>query len=426
MKDIARSAALKLLTEYEEQQTFLNLALKNGLRSIEDERDRRFATALVYGVVERKITLDHFISRCVENKIDPTIRSVLRMGIYQLFYMQVPASAACNTSVELVKQFGRAHSAGFVNAVLRRCTREKDQMLQLKKVDYSVRYSISVKLVDLLLMQYGKETFVEMMESGCGKDECMYFFCNPLKKLEVPFSERMRAEGVVVEKTEIAGLYSCRSSVSIEDLLSYRAGLFHVVGYHSAMAAALVPSDASVALDLCAAPGGKTFMISALIRGQVKAFDLHQHKVELLKKSALRLGSNNVIADVMNSEVFEPSLENTADFVLCDVPCSGLGMMGKKPDIKYKEYESDKLIETQWNILCNGSKYLKNGGRLVYSTCTIDRRENEQQIRRFLKENPLFTIDKNNFISGERLFLPGVEGDGFYIAVLKKGNSVES
>ncbi len=425
MKDLARNIALKLLLDFEEHHTFLNLALKEGLRSLNDQRDRRFATALVYGVAERKITLDHYISKVSEKKIDSVVRCILRMGIYQMFYMQVPPSAACNTSVDLAKRNGRGHSAGFVNAVLRKCAAEKDRLMLLKKADFSVRYSISPFLVDLLLEQYGKETFVEMMEQGCGKDEAIYLCCNTRKISEEEFLAALKSEGVSLEKAELPHLYRCLSAFSIEDSSCFKKGFFHVIGYHSALAASLVPPHSERVLDLCAAPGGKTFMMASLIKGSIEAFDLHDHRALLLKKGAERLGYKNVCALQMDSTVYNPKLKDCADFVLCDVPCSGLGMMGKKPDIKYKEYDSASLIDTQKKILANGAKYLKAGGRLVYSTCTIDRRENENQVRDFLKNHPDFTLDRDNLIAGEQLFLPDLEGDGFYIAVLKKGNQVE-
>ena len=426
MKDLVRKIALKLLLEFEEHHTFLNLALKNGLRCLKDERDRRFASALVYGVVERKITLDYFIGKLTEKRLDPTVRMILRMGILQMFYMQVPASAACDTSVELAKQVGRSYSAGLINALLRRCAEEKDQLLLLKKVDFSVRYSISTEIVDLLLEQYRKEVFVAIMEQGCGKDEAVYLCRNAKKCSDKEFCDLMRGEGVAVEETEIPLIYRSATPFSVEDSPSFAAGCFHIIGFHSAMAAALLPESAKDILDLCAAPGGKTFMMASLSDGSIKAFDLYRHKAELLKKGAERLGHSNVVSEQMDSSIFKKELKASADFVLCDVPCSGLGMMGKKPEIKYKDCDNASLCAIQQKILCNGAEYLKENGRLVYSTCTIDRRENEQQIQAFLKAHPEFSIDTENAIYGEQLFLPGENGDGFYIAVLKKGKQIES
>lgn len=424
MKVQARKIALKLLIEYEERHTFPNLALKEALRRIDEERDRRFITALVYGVLERKITLDDFISKCCDKKMSSLslcVLSVLRMGVYQLFYMDVPPSAACNTSVDLVKEEGFSYSAGFVNAVLRRCQREKENLMLMKKASFSVRYSISPYLVDLLLEQYGKEKFIDMMERGCGREEYIYLFHNAKKCSTEEFIGFLENEKISLEKTDLPQLYKTKSTFSVDQSGAYQKGYYHVIGYHSAMAALLMPQNAKNILDLCAAPGGKTFAMASRTEGEIRAFDLHPHKVDLLKKNAERMGHCNVLTQLGDSSVFNPDLCGTADFILCDVPCSGLGMMGKKPDIKYKEYDGADLRDIQYNILKNAASYLKDGGRLVYSTCTIDRRENELQINRFLENHAEFSRDFSDFPEGEQLFLPNSDGDGFYIAVLKKG-----
>lgn len=420
-----REIAYNLIEEWETKKTFPNLALKNTLRTVQNERDRRFITALVYGVVERKITLDHFISRCSDRKTErlaAPVLSVLRMGVYQMFYMQVPASAACNTAVELIKQRGFAHSSGYVNAVLRRCDREKDALLQLKKADFSVRYSIDPQLVDLILEQYGKETFVAVMESFWLPDTAIYLYHNSKRGSEAEFLSLMNKEQIAVEPTELPHLFQSSVGFSLENSTAYQAGWFHVVGRHSAEAAQFMPRGAQKVMDLCAAPGGKTFVMAAETDGKVYAFDVHSHKIQNLQASAKRLGHGNVVPDLKNASVLMEEHIDTADFVLCDVPCSGLGMIGKKPDIKYKQYNSADFTAVQYRILEQGARYLKSGGRLVYSTCTIDRRENEQLTERFLQQNSMFSLDKNVLPGGQQTYLPERGSDGFFIAVLKKGN----
>lgn len=417
----ARKIAYQLLEDWETNQTFPNLALKKALREVFDERDRRFITALVYGVVERRITLDHFLNQCLDQpKIKPSVRCLLRMGLYQMFYMDIPASAACNTSVELIKKRGLASFSGLVNAVLRCCDRERETLLALKKADFSVRYSIDPQLVDLLLEQYGKQTFIEMMEGIRTPDTAMYLFHNPKRGSAEAFLSKMAEEGLLITGTELPHLYKCERGFSPENSPSYREGWYHIVGPHSAEAALLMPKGAESILDLCAAPGGKTFILAALSDGIIHSFDLHAHKVQLLKKEAARLGHTNVVPQQNDGTIQIAERIGSTDFVLCDVPCSGLGMMSKKPDIKYKTYQSDDFTTVQYSILQNGASYLKSGGRLVYSTCTIDRRENELLIERFLKENPHFSKDASVLHKGEKLYLPGQGGDGFYIAVLKK------
>ncbi len=418
-----RAIAVNLITEWEEKNTFPNLALKSALRAVSDDRDRRFISTLVYGVVERKITLDHFIASCSNQplrRVSPYIRAVLRIGIYQMFYLDIPDSAACDTAVTLVNKSRLAHSSGFVNAILRRCAREKETLLALKKADFSVRYSISPELVDLLLEQYGKERFVSIMEEISSPDRSVFLFHNTKRGDEESFLQRMNQEGVSLQETEVLHLYRSASGFSIENSNAYRDGWFHVVGIHSAETALLMPNQ-SKPIDLCAAPGGKTFIMATRTDRTIRSCDIHPHKVELLKQSALRLGHDHVQplcndASTLNAEWIE-----SADFVLCDVPCSGLGIMGKKPDIKYKKYNSDDLVRIQYQILKNGAAYLQRQSRLVYSTCTLDRRENEEQIERFLKEFPNFCLDLKAIPNGMITHFPKDGADGFFIAVLKKG-----
>lgn len=421
MKSNPRKIAYRLLDEWEQKKTFPNLALKNALRTVDEERDRRFITALVYGVVERKITLDHFINQCLnKKKIEASVRCILRMGIYQMFYMNVPASAACNTSVDLIKERGFTRSAGLVNAVLRRCDRERDELLRLKKADFSLRYSIDPHLVELLLDQYGKETFVLMMEGMRTPETAIYLFHNLKKVSEKEFLQQMVDEGVSLEPTDLPHLFCSSVGFSPEHSKAYQEGFYHIVGHHSAQAALMLPKGANKVMDLCAAPGGKTMILAALGQAEVHSYDIHEHKVKLLQEEAKRLVHPNVIVRRQDGTQLMKEHIETADFVLCDVPCSGLGMMCKKPDIKYKNYSSEEFTSVQSAILTNGSSYLKRGGRLVYSTCTIDRRENEQLITRFLQKHRNFSLDQSVLENGEKLYLPIDGADGFYIAVLKK------
>ena len=418
-----RAIAYNLIRDWDERAEYPNLALKNALRTVSEERDRRFISAIVYGVVEKKITLDHFIRQCSARpigKISPAILNALRMGIYQMFYLNVPESAACNTMVEIVKTSGFSHSAGFVNAVLRRCAKEKDELLLLKKTDYSVRFSIAPQIVDILLEQYEKETFLKIIEGIEVQAPSIYLFHNHRKGSENEFVSIMRDEGIELSASEIPHLLKSNRGFSVESSAAYIDGWFHVVGLNSARAAAMAPSNAKKILDLCAAPGGKTFVMASNTDAEISSFDIHPHKVDLMKKTAERLGHKNVSFINGDSSVLNSNFIESADFVLCDVPCSGLGIMGKKPDIKYKEYESASLTSVQYKILENGSQYLKKGGLLVYSTCTLDRRENEEQIVRFLNEHPDFNLNKNVLKNGMETYLPNGSEDGFFIAALRK------
>ncbi len=423
MNIFPRKTAYEFLLKWESDRTFPNLALKNTLRAVKDPRDRRFITAVVYGVIEKKITLDHFIDLCLDNKkIELSVRTLLRMGIYQMFYMSVPDSAACDTTVELSKKVGMLRASRLINAVLRRCSLEKETMLALKKADFSLRYSINVSLVNLLLEQYGKEAFVAMMEGLSRADSSMYLYHNIKRGTFSDFSQRLLKEGIEIEKTDLLNLYKTTTGFSPETSEAYQDGWFHIVSEHSAEAATFAPQNAENLLDLCAAPGGKTFILAANTEETVHSFDIHPHKVMLLQKEAARLGHRNVEVRQQDGCTLMEEWIGRADFVLCDVPCSGLGMMGKKPDIKYKEYDAAYFEKVQTAILNNGAQYLKPGGRLVYSTCTIDRRENEQRVMAFLKDHPAVCKEDSVLDLGEKLYLPSLTGDGFYIAVLKRIN----
>ena len=417
-----RQISLKLLIDWDQQGSYPNLALKNALRTLSDPRDRRFITALVYGVIERKITLDHWIGQCSSRKVhqlSADVLNALRMGFYQIFYMRVPASAACNTTVQLMKENGNIRSSGFVNAVLRNAAQNMEELLKLKKADYSVRYSISPVLVETLLAQYGKECFVRMMEGISEPDPSVCLFHNSRQGTAEEFLIKMREEGVVLSPTLFHGLYKTENGFSVEESTAFREGWFHVVGLHSAETALHLPKGAKKIMDLCAAPGGKTFILAALTDGEVYAFDLHLHKTENLKKSASRLHHRNV--HVQQADATKEMKEHLSsfDFVLCDVPCSGLGIIRSKPDIKYKEYDINTLAETQRAILENGAAYLADNGTLIYSTCTIDRRENEETVQSFLENHHDFTL------IDQKTYLPGIDGDGFYYAILRKGKRIE-
>ncbi len=419
-----RMIAYNLILEWETKQTYPNLTLIKALRPVQNERDRRFITALFYGVVEKKITLDYFLSKCSDRAVDrlsAEVRTALRMGLYQMFYMDIPPSAACNTSVDCIKKAGRAHSAGYVNAVLRRCAAEKDELLSFKKADYTARFSISPQIVDLLLEQYGKEKFLRIIEGISAVSTRIYLFLNSKKCSADQLIASLASENIAINKTDIENLFFSDHGFDVETSQAFKKGYFHVIGRHSAEAALLLPKNAEKIMDLCAAPGGKTFAMASLTEAEIFAYDLYPHKIELMKAAGERLGHQNIHFECSDATVFDEKQRESADFVLCDVPCSGLGIMGKKPDIKYKEYKDNPFIETQKKILENGFAYLREGGRLVYSTCTIDQRENEALIQEFVSHKFNCSLDPSFYNKGYITFLPQDGEDGFFIAVLKKG-----
>ncbi len=433
MKIDARKSVLDALIEYERNSTFTNLALKKYLRDVFDERDKKFISALFYGVVETKLLLDYYISKVSSvklKKINLVVLNILRMGLYQIMFLSVPKSAACNTSVELAKNNGQYKSSGFVNAILRKLADNYDNISlpnENTKEYLSVKYSISEKNLNVLIDTFGKQGFIDFMESGKDIQDSVYAAVNLKRTTADDLIKNFEKEKISASKTNLEGLIKINSSINVENSDSYKQGLFHVIGFPSfitAMNAKL--NDGDIAFDMCSAPGGKTFVMSYNCDDSSKifAFDLHEHKINNMIDSCKRLGIKNVFPKTMDSSVLNSELSEKADVILCDVPCSGLGMIFKKPDIKYKEVDFDSLTSVQYKILSNASVYLKKGGRLIYSTCTVNKNENNVIINKFLENNRDFSLADseiyNNF-SGEALFMPNQDfSDGFFVAVLYK------
>jgi len=426
--DIARKTVLNILIEYDKDGVFPNLSLKKYLRQIPSERDRAFTSALLYGVLEKRMLLDYYIS-CVSSvklkKMSVTVINVLRMGLYQIAFMSTPASAACNTSVDLVKHFKQYKSAGFVNAILRKLSSEFKNIKPPS--EKSVKYSVSPQIAKVIIDSIGEDGFDKLLQYQVD-DRSVYIAVNTNKISPDKLISVLKLEGTDAKLTEFNGLLCVDSASFIESSSAFKAGLFHVIGLPSFICAkTLSPKRGDKVIDMCAAPGGKTFTLSYLSEdlGEILAFDLHDHKVQNLKNDCKRLGVKSVKPVVKDSSVFDKALVNSADKILCDVPCSGLGMIFNKPDIKYNNIDFDSLTDVQFKILSNAVCYLKNGGTLVYSTCTINSSENESVVKRVLLEHPEIYLSEDTYIfnnkCGEYTFLPHVDNtDGFYIAVLKK------
>lgn len=426
--DNARLTALNALIEHCKTSSYTNLTIKKYLRNVNDVRDKRFITTLFYGVIENKLLLDHYISKVSSvklRKINPVVLNILRMGLYQIIFLSTPASAACDTSVKLAKKNGQFKSAGFVNAILRKLSVSYNDITVFQE---HVKFSISQKNYEVLVNSLGLENAKDFLLNGKKSKELLYAAVN-LKRITVnEIIELFSNLGINAYKTEFDGLISFSDTVDIESSLPFCDGLCHVIGFPSYLSAISVnPANSQNIIDMCAAPGGKTLVMAynSCKTAEIHAFDLHEHKIKLINDNCKRAKINNVNACVCDGTLLNEKYINTADRVLCDVPCSGLGMIFKKPDIKYKDIDFDLLIKTQYQILSNGAKYLKSGGRLVYSTCTVNINENRGVIDKFLAENPAFSLDSNyeiyNGKKGDATFMPCEKfSDGFYIAVLTK------
>ena len=425
-----RYLAVKLLDKTFSGGSYSNLQLDSGLKASDlDDRGKKLCSAVYYGVIERRLTLDHIIgglsSRPIA-KLDSIILNILRCGIYQIMYMDsVPDNAAVNESVALAKKFRKTSASGMVNAVLRNFIRSgKEIKLPKNSAEaMSVKYSAPAELVKSLTDDYGAEKAEEFLKNSLEKS-VTYLRLNALLCNEKVFYEALG--GIKAEK-----LRECCYTVESGDLTAteaFRKGYFHVQGLASQFCCeALAPTEQDRVLDICAAPGGKTFTMAELMngKGEIYAFDLHEKRAELIRRGAERLGLTNIKAAAGDATVFDPDLPKFTK-ILCDVPCSGLGVIGSKPEIKYKNISDFAgLPDIQYKIVCNALNYLEEGGTLVYSTCTVRKAENEEVCERLLREHPELEAVELPEMLGENFgtmatLMPPKFGSGFFIAKFRK------
>lgn len=414
----ARETALLILYKTEYEGAYPNIELKKSIPPKTEQNDRAFITALVYGVISKKLTLDYVIERYSKiklKKISKYIHQILRMGIYQILFMdKIPDNAAVNESVKLAKRYGHGASAGFVNGVLRSTLRNELVYPEDKIKYFSVKYSFPEYLCEKWLGDFGEE-LTEQILKAFDEPPKMIIRPNCLKITKEELIKKLNENGIEAEYEN--NRISCRGlNVGRDEL--YKKG-YYTVQDAAAMTAAEVlgPRSGEVVLDMCAAPGGKSTYMAELMGncGTIYAFDIYEHKVKLIEDSAKRLGIDIIKAEIGDATNRDERLVNKADKILCDVPCSGLGILRRKPDIKWNRTENDNFSEIQYAILNNAAGYLKNNGSLVYSTCTIECEENEEVVNKFLKEHSEF---KKIY---EKTFYPHIDGtDGFYICKMNK------
>lgn len=428
-----REICLKLLDSSERGQEYSNIALDNALTKYRDLRDidRRFISALYYGVIERKITLDAIIERQSSrpmDKLNMTLRQILRMGLYQLLYMDsVPESAAVNESVKLAQSLKNQGAAGFVNALMRGFIRGGQKLPKsgVKLKDLSIEYSCPEWIVKLWTDEYGERTALEMMKNSIGKAP-MTAKLNTCKFPIDEILEELSRDGVSAKiLPECEGSAELLGCGHVEKLSAYQKGMLHIQDLSCQICCReLAPRAGETVLDLCSAPGGKAFTIAEIMgdSGKIMAYDLHPNRVRLIATGAKRLGLESISAAANNAKVFNENIP-LADKILCDVPCSGLGVIRRKPEIKYRpEEELLGLSRTQPEILATSTRYLKPGGELVYSTCTLRRAENDLVVEQFLDENSDFEpVKLNDFTDWKVTITPDMFGsDGFFIAKIRR------
>lgn len=408
----SRLIAFETLYEITKDGAYSNIALDSALKGVSGA-DKAFVSNLVYGVVERKITLDFLVKPYLSGKTKPKVMLILYLGAYQLYFMdKVPSSAAINSSVELAGQTGVAFYKGLINAVLHKIDNNRIDIDSLD--DLSVKYSVSQNLINMWNKMYGNDVCESILKTVNSKPPVFAVPNTLFVDSEELSYELLNSE---VECEAVGDLVRIDSSFDLSKLKPFNDGLFHIQDKSSfECAKALCAREGETVLDICAAPGGKTFTIAEGMngKGKVFAFDLYEHRVKLIENSAKRLGLTNIEAKVNNAEEFNPDMPK-ADKILCDVPCSGFGIIRRKPEIRYKELDSIKdLPEIQLRILETSARYLKDNSRIVYSTCTLNKRENEKVVEAFLEKHKEFKL-----IEEKTSFPQESGGDGFFYAVLE-------
>lgn len=434
----ARETALNVLIAGRQEGGWSNGLLKTYIhRDRLDKRDAALAARLCYGVVQNRYKLDHYLQQLLTGKVKdlhPAIRDILHLGLYQLYEMdRVPESAAVNESVDLAKKYcpKQRFAPGLVNGVLRNAIRRVDTIAQ--PTGWQEKYSHPQSLIDLLKSYVGKEQIEPMLKANNEVPDTVVQV-NTLKVSTQDLAQRLEEEGVSVRPHGWMGNCLVLSGTgNLENLPSFKEGLFYVqdcAAKLSVLCAQLPKEDIQV-LDCCAAPGGKSFAAAIAMggRGQIISCDVYDHKTALIAAGAQRLGLTNIQTRKLDATQFVPQWEDRIDVLICDVPCSGFGIIRKKPDIRYKNIkEMESLPDLQRKILENQARYVRPGGLLIYSTCTLVRAENEGVVEGFLKDHPNFSLEplplpvpfpKND--RGMLALVPGqYDTDGFFIARLRR------
>ena len=443
-----REMALEILLEVEKNGAYPNVLLKQTLDKYlyMEKQERAFLTRLVEGTVERKLTLEYYINKVSKtpvNKMKPVIRCIMRMAAYQIFYMDaVPDSAACNEAVKLAQKKGFQTLKGFVNGVLRNLSRQKSSIAmpdaQKEPVKaLSVQYSVPEWLVEKVIKDYGMEHAKNMFASLYENVGATSIRVNNSKISTEECVKLLEKEGVHVEKAAyVENALEISGYDSLGFLETFEKGCFQVQDVSSMLVGlAANPKTGDHVIDICAAPGGKSIHVADLLKGtgHVESRDLTDYKVGLIEENIFRCGFKNITAKKADALILDETAKETADIVIADLPCSGLGVLKKKSDIKYRMSQSqiEELAKLQREILKNAVTYVKSGGTLIYSTCTIAKEENDLQVDWILDNLPLQLVSLEGCVCEELLkdceregvlqLLPGREKtDGFFLAKFQK------
>jgi len=434
----ARETALNALMACRREGAWSNGVLKEYVtRDRLDARDAALATRLCYGVVQNRGKLDFYLQQLLTGKLKdlhPVVRDIIHLGLYQIYELdKVPDSAAVNEAVALTKKYVRSQkAASLVNGVLRSAVRTKGSLKEPSS--YADKYSHPDPLISLLKANVPKGKLEPMLIAN-NAAPLTVIQVNTLKTTCEELKATLEDGGITVEPHGwMENALVIGGTGNLEKLPAFREGLFYVQDPAAKLTAlcAALPRDRDIRLlDCCAAPGGKSFASAIAMggRGSITSCDVHPHKVKLIENGAARLGLPNIAARVQDATAFNPQWEEAMDCVIADVPCSGLGIIRKKPDIRYKNLaELEELPGLQLRILRNQARYVKKGGILMYATCTVLRRENEEIVRAFLEERKDFHTEPLELPavfpsneSGMLTLIPGeYDTDGFFICRMRR------
>lgn len=444
--DNPREIALKILYEVDQNKAYSNISLNKHLKnSVLTAVDKSFITGLVYGVIKNKGRIDWIISKYAKTpikKMSPWVKNILRLGIFQLLFLdKVPQSAAVNESVNLGKKYGHKKISGFINGILRSIVRAKEVDLEPKNVDnidyLSIYYSHPKWMVEKWIKEYGEDFTIELLKAN-NSIPTITLRTNTLKITKKELMKTLAEEGFKVKEGQWSPEAILVENLSnIENIESFKKGLYQIQDQSSMLVSHILdPGESELILDLCSAPGGKTTHIAQLMdnTGEIIARDIHDHKLSLMEKNNKRLGISNIKLELYDALKLDHKLIKKANRVLLDAPCSGLGIIRKKPDLKWNKNVSDlnSIEELQLKMLENAAAYVKDSGILVYSTCTINPDENIEIIKRFLQDNKEFHLIPIEPISIKMKKHPEIEKgylqtfpnldeiDGFFICKMQR------
>jgi len=424
--DLAREIALKILFEIEEKKAYSNIVLDEYLdknREKLSNRDINFISELVYGITTWKLTIDVIIKKYSKinlKKISPWVINILRLGIYQTIFLdKVPKSAAVNESVNLTKKYAYK-STGFVNAILRKVEKvdyEELSTISNEEERISNQYSLPLWIVNKFIKQYGVEKAEEIAKYSNERPK-LTIRANTFKLTEEKLENELQKRDIEYKKSNTKNFIYVDNVKNLSKLDLFENGYFTVQDEGAGEIVTLLgPKSGEIVLDACGAPGGKTTYIAELMKnnGEIFAWDIHEHRVKLINENAKRLGLNIIRAEKKDATKYEEKYYEKFDRILLDVPCMGLGVMKRKPDIKWQrqEKEIEEIAQIQLNILLNCSKYLKKNGILVYSTCSLLKEENEDIVKQFVKIENYNILEQKNIMVTKK-------NDGFFACKLQK------